>query len=88
MRTPRDLIVAIVGATATGKTALGEALAEVLGGEVVCVDSRQLYRELEVGTGKPTPRERAARPHHLFDALALGERASAGGYATASSARA
>jgi len=83
LRTPRDLIVAIVGATATGKTALGEALAEVLGGEVVCVDSRQLYRELEVGTGKPTPRERAARPHHLFDALALGERASAGGYATA-----
>jgi tRNA dimethylallyltransferase len=83
---PRDLIVAIVGATATGKTALGEALAAALGGEVVCADSRQVYRELEIGTGKPAPAERAARPHHLFDALALGERASAGWYAAAARA--
>jgi tRNA dimethylallyltransferase len=73
-------VVAVVGATATGKTALGEALASSLGGEVVCADSRQVYRELETGTGKPTPAERAAHPHHLFDALALGARASAGWY--------
>src|SRR5262245_65911345 len=71
-------IVAVVGATATGKTALGEALAEALGGEVVCADSRQVYRELEIGTGKPTPAERAARPHHLLDVLALRARASGG----------
>ncbi len=79
-------IVAVVGPTATGKTALGEALAAALGGDVVCADSRQVYRELEIGTGKPSPAERARRPHHLFDALALGAPASAGGYARAAGA--
>ena len=81
MDAPR--IIAVVGATATGKTDLGEALAAALGGEVVCADSRQVFRELEIGTGKPTPAERAARPHHLFDALELGQRPSAGWYAKA-----
>ena len=76
-------IIAVVGATATGKTDLGERLAESLGGEVVCADSRQVFRELEVGTGKPTPADRASRPHHLFDALELGQRPSAGWYASA-----
>jgi tRNA dimethylallyltransferase len=76
-------VVAIVGVTAGGKTALGEALADALGGEVVCADSRQVYRELEIGTGKPTPAERSARPHHLFDVVELGARASAGGYGRA-----
>jgi tRNA dimethylallyltransferase len=79
----RRSIVALAGATATGKTALGEALAARLGGEVVCADARQVFRELEIGTGKPTPHERAARPHHLFDWLALGERPTAGGWARA-----
>jgi tRNA dimethylallyltransferase len=76
-------VVAVVGATATGKTDLGEAVAEALGGEVVCADSRQVFRELEIGTGKPAPAERGARRHHLFDALALGQRPSAGWYAGA-----
>jgi tRNA dimethylallyltransferase len=76
-------VIAVVGATATGKTDLGEALAEALGGEVVCADSRQVFRELEVGTGKPSPAEREARLHHLFDALELGQRPSAGWYAEA-----
>lgn len=80
--TPRTL-VAVVGATATGKSDLGEALARALGGEVVCADARQVFRELERGTGKPAPSERAALPHHLFDALALEERPSAGWYARA-----
>jgi tRNA dimethylallyltransferase len=79
-------VVALVGATATGKTDLGEAVAEALGGEVVCADSRQVFRELELGTGKPSPSRRAARPHHLFDALALGQRPSAGWYAAAAGA--
>lgn len=79
-------VVAVVGATATGKTDLAEALAETLGGEVVCADSRQVFRELEIGTGKPSPAQRAARPHHLFGALALGERPSAGWYAAAAGA--
>jgi len=82
--TPRTF--AVVGATATGKTAVGEALARSLGGEVVCADSRQVFRELDIGTGKPAPAERDALPHHLFDALALGERATAGWFGRAARA--
>lgn len=74
-------LVAIVGATATGKTALGEAVAEALHGEIVCADARQVFTELEIGTGKPTPAERGSRPHHLFDARVLGEDTSAGWWA-------
>jgi tRNA dimethylallyltransferase len=77
--------IAIVGATATGKTAIAEALARRLGGEIVCADSRQIFRELDVGTGKPSAAERTAQPHHLFEALSLADagapRASAGWYA-------
>ena len=76
-------IVALVGATATGKTALGEALAARIGGEILCADARQVFRELEIGSGKPTPAERTSLPHHLFDWLSLGERPSAGGLARA-----
>jgi tRNA dimethylallyltransferase len=79
----RRLAVAVVGATATGKTAVGERLAARLRGAVVCADARQVFRELELGTGKPTPAERAARPHHLFDLHSLGEAATAGGWARA-----
>ena len=71
----------MVGATATGKTALAEAMAHALDAAVVCCDSRQVFRELEIGTGKPSPSERATRPHHLFDALDLGQLPSAGWYA-------
>jgi tRNA dimethylallyltransferase len=79
-------VLALVGATATGKTDLGEALAARLDLDVVCADSRQVFAELEIGTGKPTPAQRAARPHHLFDARRLGEPASAGWYARAAGA--
>ncbi len=81
MSAPARALVAVVGATATGKSDLGEALARALGGEVVCADARQVFRELETGTGKPSPAERAALTHHLFDALALEERPSAGWFA-------
>ncbi len=80
------LVLAIVGATATGKTAVAEALARELGAEIVCADSRQVYRDLDVGTGKPTKRERAGLPHRLFDALELHDAASAGWYARTASA--
>jgi len=76
-------VVALVGATAAGKTALAETLAPRLAGEVVCADARQVFIELEKGTGKPTPAERAVLPHHLFDWLSLGERPTAGGWARA-----
>lgn len=78
---PRPQAVALVGATATGKSALGERLARALDAEIVCCDSRQVFAELEIGTGKPDPDERAAWPHHLFDALRLGQHASAGWFA-------
>jgi tRNA dimethylallyltransferase len=60
-------LVAIVGPTAVGKTALGIALAARLHGEIVSADSRQVYRKMDIGTAKPTPAERAAAPHHLVD---------------------
>lgn len=82
---PARRILVIAGATATGKTDLGAAIAAEVDGEVVCADARQVFRDLDVGTGKPAVAERAARPHHLFDALALGERPSAGWYARAAS---
>jgi tRNA dimethylallyltransferase len=60
-------LLAIVGQTATGKTALAIRLAQALGGEIVSADSRQVYRGMDIGTAKPTPAERAAVPHHLID---------------------
>ena len=60
-------IVAVVGATATGKSGLGVSLARALGGEVVNADSMQLYRGMDVGTAKLTLEERQGVPHHLLD---------------------
>lgn len=60
-------IIAVVGHTASGKTELAIRLAERLGGEIVCCDSMQIYRVMDVGTAKPTPEEQARVPHHLFD---------------------
>ncbi len=77
----RSHAIAVVGATATGKTALAAALARAFPAEIVCADSRQVFVELEIGTGRPTPAERAAHPHHLFATLHLGQHASAGWYA-------
>jgi tRNA dimethylallyltransferase len=73
-------LVAIVGPTASGKSALGVWLAEQLGGEVVACDSTQLYRGFDIGTAKPTPAERRGVPHHLIDVLSPLEVATAGGY--------
>ena len=75
------IVYALVGATATGKTEVGARVAASLDAEVVCADSRQVFRELDVGTGKPDARERGGRPHHLFEALAIEQRPSAGWYA-------
>lgn len=66
-------LVAVVGPTASGKTSLGIALAEAFDGEIVSADSRQIYREMEIGTAKPTPAERARVPHHLLDVAAPNE---------------
>ena len=62
-------LLAIVGPTAAGKTALAIELARRLGGEIVSADSRQVYRYMNIGTAKPTPAECAAVPHHLVDVV-------------------
>jgi tRNA dimethylallyltransferase len=60
-------VIAIVGPTAVGKTALALALGETFPAEVVSADSRQFYRFMDIGTAKPTLAERAQMPHHLID---------------------
>lgn len=62
-------IVVIVGPTAGGKSELAVAIARALGGEIINADSMQVYRELNVGTAKPTAEQRAAAMHHLIDCV-------------------
>ena len=62
-----DKIVCIAGPTASGKTALSIALAEMLNGEVVSCDSMQIYKGMDIGTAKPTLAERKNIPHHMLD---------------------
>ena len=74
-------IFAIVGPTASGKTDLALGVAERIGAEIVSCDSMQLYRELDIGTAKPTAAERARVPHHLVDVLPPDASYSAARYA-------
>jgi tRNA dimethylallyltransferase len=66
-------LLVILGATAVGKTGLAIPMAQALGGEIVSADSRQIYREMDIGTAKPTPEQQAAVPHHLIDVVAPNE---------------
>lgn len=63
----KNKIIAVAGHTASGKTSLAIRLAEILGGEIVCCDSMQIYRVMDIGTAKPTPEELARVPHHMVD---------------------
>ncbi|QRP44095.1 tRNA (adenosine(37)-N6)-dimethylallyltransferase MiaA [Amycolatopsis sp. FDAARGOS 1241] len=72
--------VAVVGPTATGKTALAVELALALGGDVVNADALQLYRGMDIGTAKATEAERRGVPHHLLDVLDVTETASVAAY--------
>ena len=60
-------LVAIIGPTAVGKTEISICLAERLGGEIVSADSRLLYRDMDIGTDKPSKEDRSRVPHHLID---------------------
>jgi len=73
-------VVAVVGPTAAGKSALSLALAEALGGEVVNADSMQLYRGMDIGTAKLAPAERAGIAHHVLDIWDVTEPASVAAY--------
>jgi tRNA dimethylallyltransferase len=76
----RPPVVAVVGPTATGKTALAVALAHRVGGEVVNADSMQLYRGMDIGTAKPDLAERDGVAHHLLDLWHVREAASVAEY--------
>ena len=71
MTTPsaKPLIVTIMGPTASGKTAAALAIAERIPSEIISVDSALVYREMDIGTAKPSTAERARVPHHLIDIL-------------------
>ncbi|GAA1776871.1 tRNA (adenosine(37)-N6)-dimethylallyltransferase MiaA [Luedemannella helvata] len=73
-------VVAIIGPTATGKTALSLDLAEALGGEVVNADSMQLYEGMDIGTAKLRVADRRGVPHHVFDLWQVTEPASVAEY--------
>ncbi len=77
---PRAL--ALIGATATGKTGLGVALAQALDGEVISVDSALVYRGMDIGTAKPSSAERDGITHHLIDIIAPTETYSAARFVT------
>ncbi len=77
----------LTGPTGSGKTALSLEMAERLDAEIVSADSRQIYRELTIGTDKPEPHELARVPHHFIDELDLGEPFSAGAFARQAWAR-
>ncbi len=73
-------LVAVVGPTAAGKSALAITLAQRFGGEIVNSDSRQIYRGMDIGTAKPSLDDRALVPHHLYDIADPAERYSLGLY--------
>lgn len=73
----RNRLIVITGPTGSGKTSLAIELARYLDGEIICADSRQIYRDIPIGTAAPTPDELAAAPHHLTGFLNLDEYYSA-----------
>ena len=73
-------LVAVVGPTGSGKSELGIALAEALGGEVINADAMQFYRGMDIGTAKLPVDERAGVPHHLLDVLDVRDEASVASY--------
>jgi tRNA dimethylallyltransferase len=76
----RGRVVAVVGATATGKSALGIAVAKAIGGEVVNADSMQLYRGMDIGTAKLSDAQREGVAHHLLDVWPVTKTASVAEY--------
>lgn len=82
--TPR--IICIAGPTAVGKSALAVEIARRFDGEVVNADSQQVYRGMDIGTGKPTASERGGVPHHLFDRVEPWEQLDAVQFAEAADA--
>jgi tRNA dimethylallyltransferase len=74
------MMIAIVGPTASGKSDLSLFLAKKFDAEIVCADSRTIYRDMDIGTAKPTREERSVVPHHMLDVILPGEVMSAARY--------
>ncbi len=80
--TDKSKIVVISGPTGVGKSVLAVELAEAISGEIINLDSVQVYRELEIGAAKPAPELRARVPHHLFDCVSISDHFDVGSYRT------
>ena len=78
----RNAPIFLAGPTAVGKSEIALRLAETIGGEIISVDSMQVYRGLDLGTAKPTPAERARVAHHLIDVVGLTEAFDAARFVT------
>ncbi len=77
----RDIpLIVIIGPTASGKSSIGMQIAKTYGGEIVCADSRTVYKDLNIATAKPSPADQAVVPHHGLDIVTLGERFTAFDY--------
>lgn len=76
-----DDVIVITGPTASGKTAVAVEVARRLAGEIISMDSRQVYRRMDIGTAKPDTMERGGVPHHGFDLIDPDERFNAGRFA-------
>lgn len=70
-------LIVVVGETASGKTAASIKIAQKVGGEIICADSRTVYKEMDIGTAKPTKKEQRLVPHHLLDLVEPNEKFSA-----------
>lgn len=86
MTLDKPLVIAIVGPTASGKTALSLAIAERLNAEIIACDSRTVYREFDIGTAKPSAEEQARIRHHLIDVAEPDENFTAANFAELSRA--
>lgn len=73
-------LIVVAGPTASGKTSLSIALAQHFGTAILSADSRQFYREMAIGTAKPTPTELQAAPHHFIDSLSIHDPYTVGDY--------
>ena len=80
MSEPKPKLIMLIGPTASGKTGLAIRLAQALNAEIISADSRYLYRQLNIGTAKPTPEELAEVPHHLINCADLEQPWSIGEY--------
>jgi len=76
-------VIAISGPTASGKSDLALKLAQTLNGEIICMDSMQIYRRMDIGTAKPTMEEQAIVPHHMLDIVEPTENYAVADYAQA-----